>query len=393
MNRPRTRPGDLWARQDAEWRDPSGAAHPWPSTTDSTLLKMRIRGGFWEALARKQVTLLVTREYEHLMLALAVVDGVPRVSYWPMPHPSGIAVDQARGVVYVASTRNPNQVYQLAPAVGLLPRLDIAGGTLEGRPLLPVRSQFFPGCLYIHDLAIIGGTLHANAVGENAVVRIDDDGSRERVWWPRCIEAAGSAAFGRNHIQLNSIAAGSDISGSYFSASTDGISTRRPGHRNFSVDGAGVIFSGATREPITRGLTRPHSARFGPDGTLWVANSGYGQVGVIRDGRFESVAALPGWTRGLALHGGIAYVGTSRVIPRFRRYAPGIDGRRSVCGLHAVDTASGDLLGSVVWPGGNQIFGVDWIPQSLATGLPLPASGRRSREREKRLFYAFRATG
>ena len=35
---------------------------------------------------------------------------------------------------------------------------------------------------------------------------------------------------------------------SYFSASTDTVSARRPGHRNFAVNRRGVIFSGATRE-------------------------------------------------------------------------------------------------------------------------------------------------
>ncbi|MBN3876279.1 MULTISPECIES: hypothetical protein [unclassified Nostoc] len=52
------------------------------------------------------------------------------------------------------------------------------------RPLVPVRSCFFPGCLYIHDLALIGGALYANTVGENVVVRLDDDGCSHRVWWP-----------------------------------------------------------------------------------------------------------------------------------------------------------------------------------------------------------------
>ena len=34
---------------------------------------------------------------------------------------------------------------------------------------------------------------------------------------------------------------------------------------------------------------------------------------------------LPGWTRGLWFHGSTAFVGASRVIPRFSNYAPGFD--------------------------------------------------------------------
>src|SRR5439155_7446833 len=106
------------------------------------------------------------------------------------------------------------------------------------------------------------------------------------VWWPRCIETADGPDFGRNYLQLNSIAAGPDLAGSFFSASTDQPSARRPGHRNFAVDRRGVIFAGATREAVVRGLTRPHSARL-QGGRVWVDNSGYGELGVVEAGRFR----------------------------------------------------------------------------------------------------------
>ena len=63
-----------------------------------------------------------------------------------LPHPSGLAVDQARGIVHVASTRNPNQVFDLAPVRELMPRGDVPAAELGGRPLLPIRSRFLPGC-------------------------------------------------------------------------------------------------------------------------------------------------------------------------------------------------------------------------------------------------------
>src|SRR5207253_8648852 len=98
------------------------------------------------------------------------------------------------------------------------------------------------------------------------------------------------------HTQLNSIAAGSDLKNSFFSASCDRISSRRPGHKNFPVDGRGVIFSGATREPMARGLTRPHSARL-HERKVWVDNSGYGEFGFIEDEQLSVISKLPGWTR------------------------------------------------------------------------------------------------
>jgi hypothetical protein len=122
-----------------------------------------------------------------------------------------------------------------------------------------------------------------------------------------------------------------------------------------------------------------------------VDNSGYGELGICdaETGRCEPVARLPGWTRGLCFHERIAFVGTSRVIPRFRQYAPGLEVEASVCGVHAVDTHSGQLLGSLLWPYGNQIFSVERAPSELTTGFPFKAQGKRPSRREKTLFYTF----
>ena len=322
-------------------------------------------------------------------MAVAATSSGPLVSYLPLPHPSGLVVDRSRRVVHVASTRNPNQLYELRPASGALERLDLRAAPCKGRPLVPVRSRFLPGCLYLHDLALIGKELHGNAVGHNAVVRLAEDGQYRRVWWPRCIERAGRPVFGWNQLQLNSIAAGKDLGGSFFSASTDSPSSRRPGHRNFPVDGRGVIFSGRTREPIVRGLTRPHSARL-HKGRLWVANSGYGEVGVVEDERFSPVARLDSWTRGLCFCGGVTFVGASRVIPRFRCYAPGLRANADECGVYALDTRTGRWLGSLSWPYGSQIFALDWMPRADTLGFLFRVGGRRSARRENGFFYTFK---
>jgi uncharacterized protein (TIGR03032 family) len=338
---------DRWAAHDAQWRDPAQVVGLWEGGEKASE-RARVRGRFWEAL--EGACLLVTREYEHLVVALA--EG--RQTQMALPHPSGLAVQGER--VTVASTRNPNQLVELTPAAA------------EGRPLVPVRTEFHPGALYLHDLAYVGGVLHGNAVGQNAVVRLED-GRAERVWWPKAIETDGGPDFSKNYLQLNSIAAGASLEASFFSASTDRISSRRPGHRNFPVDGRGVVFSGKTREPIATGLTRPHSARL-HGRRLWVESSGYGELGVVADGRFEAVARLPGWTRGLGFHGEVAFVGTSRVIPRFHMYAPGLDLDRSLCGVHAVDTKTGETIGSLTWPEGNQVFAIEAVPLSLTSGFP-----------------------
>lgn len=377
----------LWQRSDRDFRDPAGVAgHSSDSDVDPRLLQQRVTGPFWDILKELDLTFLVTREYEHLVLALSG-SSAERVSYLRLPHPSGLTVDVARKRVYIASTRNPNQLFSLAPATSTKTRLDCDSIDLESRPLVPTRSIFLPGCLYMHDLAMIGGALHANAVGENAVVRIDDDGNVHRAWWPQCAELDDGPVFGQNHLQLNSIAAGRSIKSSYFSASTDVVSARRPGHHNFPVDKCGVIFSGRTREVIARGLTRPHSARLHND-QIWVDNSGYGEVGYIDAGHFHAVARLPGWTRGLCIRDNFLFVGTSHIIRRFEKYAPGLDADKCACGVHVVDLSTGQVVARIIWPFGYQIFSIEAAPASWTSGFP--CRRRRAKAFEKNLFYTFK---
>ncbi|MBV8084023.1 MAG: DUF4915 domain-containing protein [Chloroflexi bacterium] len=379
---------ELWAMHDAAWRQPAQVASQWhgAAEVDPKILRWMVTGEWWETLARLDLTLLVTREYEHLAMALSAPGGKPHVSYMPTPHPAGIAVDREGGAVYMASTRNPNQVFELRPVHGLLPRAGMEGVAPDDCPLLPVRSAFYPGCFYLHDLAFIGGQLHAASAGQNVIVKLAA-GRAEVVWWPCCVDDSGAPRTDRNYIQLNSIAAAESLERSHFSASTDHAGHRRPGHRNFPVDKRGVIFDGATREPLARGLTRPHSARL-HEGRVWVDNSGYGELSVVEGSKPEVAAHLPGWTRGLCFHQDVAFVGTSRVIPRFRSYAPGLEPDDCRCGVHAVEVASGRVLGSIVWPFGNQIFALEWLPRPVSSGFPFVAGHPRPAA-EKALFYSF----
>lgn len=385
-----SRLADMWTRHAAEWRDTAQVSSQWreAAAVDARLLACRTTRGWWSTLEQLGITLLVTREYEHLVLALASIQGRAKMSFFPMPHPSGLAVDRQRGNVYVASTRNPNQIYSFRPLESLLDRGDVHVPDNFGSPLMPATANYYPGSLYIHDLALIGGILHANAVGHNAVVRLAEGNRFERVWWPKCIEVNLDALFNRNYIQLNSIAAGKTLAQSFFSASSDTIGRLRPGHLHYPVDGRGVIFSGATREPICTGLTRPHSARLRKH-EIWVDNSGYGEVGMVRDGRLEVVRKLPGWTRGLCILDDVAFVGTSRIIPKFARYAPGLDAASSICAVHAVSCKTGEVVGSIEWPSGNQIFSIDWIRSDVTAGFPFRVP-RRKQKSETVLFYSYR---
>jgi hypothetical protein len=129
-------------------------------------------------------------------------------------------------------------------------------------------------------------------------------------------------------------------------------------------------------------------------GKVWVLNSGYGEFGVA-EANFLPHRTLPGWTRGLCFVKNYAFIGTSRVIPRFCHYAPGLAVDSSVCGVHALDLKSGEVVGSLVWERGNQIFGIESVPVAMSHGFPfLAPTGRGGRAKKKEaeeraLFYSF----
>lgn len=382
----------LWEQQNQEWRSPSQVVSLWKqaSDVDSRLLQYNVSGQWWDVVEACGLTLFITREYEHLVMAIQHSTQGPSLSFFPIPHPSGIAVDPSNDLLHIASTRNPNQIFDFVPITQTLPRNDSLPLEKAVLDLVPVGTRIYPGCLYMHDLAFIGENLYANAVGENSVIRLGKYGCYERVWWPQCIDSSTTDLFDRNYLQLNSIAAGNDIEHSFFSASVEKPSFRRPGHKNFPVNQRGVIFSGATRMPIVTGLTRPHSARL-HQSQLWVDNSGYGELGKASQGRLEVVAQLPGWTRGLFFHENLAFVGTSRVLKRFRQYAPGLQVEHSVCGIHAVDIQSGSILGSLTWPYGNQIFAIEGLSNQKTSGFPFRIGKKGRTNYEKNLFYAFQS--
>jgi uncharacterized protein (TIGR03032 family) len=355
-----------WDLADGEFREPQevlSLAVGWPAW-DGRLAAAEERGSFWEILRSLDVTLLVTREYEHAVLALSATEAGPLTTVLRVPHPSGVAVDRERRCVHLACTRNPNQVLELAPAAGWLDRTDRTARQ-SGLGLVARVTRFLPGCLYLHDLAIVGGRLMANAVGMNAVIDLTQPGVAP-VWWPAAIETEDGPDFSRNLIQLNSIAAGPSLEQSYFTASAAAPAATLPGELDWDIERRGVIFAGSTRQPVAQGLTRPHSARLDEHEHLWVADSGFGTLCRLAGDTGVVVARLPGWTRGLCLLKGFAFIGTSRIIPRFAHYAPGLDLAESTCGVHIVDTRTGEPVASLTWPNGNQVFAVDWVPSSYA---------------------------
>src|SRR5437763_16356169 len=64
----------LWAHHHGELRDPHQIVSQWRTATevDPALFECRVTGDWWSILDQLGITLLVTREYEHLVMAFSV---------------------------------------------------------------------------------------------------------------------------------------------------------------------------------------------------------------------------------------------------------------------------------------------------------------------------------
>ena len=130
-------------------------------------LEYNLHGSFLSLLEKLKITLLITREYEHLVIALNAKSGRLNQSFIHLPHPNGIAVNKRTGKVYIAATRSPSQIVELSLVSKLMKRDGYQVRAKEEKYLVPSRIKFYAGAYYFHDLAMIGDKLYANSVGKN----------------------------------------------------------------------------------------------------------------------------------------------------------------------------------------------------------------------------------
>jgi uncharacterized protein (TIGR03032 family) len=126
---------------------------------------------------------------------------------------------------------------------------------------------------------------------------------------------------------------------------TDSPEGWRPGKVN-----GGVIIDVESGETVARGFSMPHSPRV-HDGRLWVLDSGRARLCTvdIQSGKIETVAKLPGYTRGLAFAGRFALVGLSKI--REKSVFGGVpiaeQSEQRKCGVWVIDTHTGSMVATL----------------------------------------------
>ncbi len=168
------------------------------------------------------------------------------------------------------------------------------------------------------------------------------------------------------------------------------------GWRTMKV-GGGCVIDVANSETVCRGLTMPHSPRLAGD-RLLLLHSGLGELITLEpaSGRWETIAALPGYTRGLAIHGNLAFIGLSRI--RAGSSQEGVPiaarGEQLQCGFAVVDLRSGGILASFQFTSGiDELFDVQVLPGACSPFLAGPFADRVSRQQVWAVPPSFETTG
>ena len=139
----------------------------------------------------------------------------------------------------------------------------------------------------------------------------------------------------------------------------------RDGWRANKVSG-GCLIDVPNNVVVARGFAMPHSPRMA-SGRLFVLHSGRGRLEWVdpTNGRCETVCELPGYTRGLAIHGSLAFVGLSKI-----RESTSMDGvplaakrDQLKCGVWVVDLTRGVVVGFFeLLEGFDELFDVQVLP-------------------------------
>lgn len=222
------------------------------------------------------------------------------------------------------------------------------------------RQAHWSGPVMGHDLAWCGGKLWLVNTLFNGLTTIEMPWSFVPQWRPPFITAWEAG----DRCHLNGLAIKEDASGPAY-ASALGESDVVGGWRENKASG-GCLIDVTSGETVLKGLSMPHSPRI-YQGQLYLLNSGYGDlVQVSTDQRqVETLARLPGFTRGLDCFGGYAFVGLSQI--RETAVFGGLplqdSDQQLRCGLAVVNLATA-AVEAMFWfhSGVEEIFAVTVLP-------------------------------
>lgn len=227
------------------------------------------------------------------------------------------------------------QIWEFRNAPAIAPLVEPAG---QHDACFVPRASHVTGDIYVHEIAFAGDELWMVNTRFSCLCTLDPAYSFVPRWRPPFITSL--SADDRCH--LNGLAV---VDGEPKHVTALGETDTPHGWRANKAHG-GCLMEVKSGEIVSRGLSMPHSPRW-HDGRLWLLESGTGQLVLVdpTTGRRQSVAELPGFARGLALHGQFAFIGLSKIRATSTMDGVPLAERRDElkCGVAVVDLTSGRI--------------------------------------------------
>ena len=300
-------------------------------------------------LKRFALSLLVST-YQAGKLGVIGVDGETlRFSFHNFERAMGVAVGRDR--IAVGAT---GQVWFLRSTPEIAARIEPAG---HHDACFLTRSSHVTGEVQVHEMAWAADDLWIVNTAFSCLCTLDEQHSFVPRWRPPFISAL--AAEDRCHLNGLAMAEGQPR---YVTAMSE--TDTAGGWRPTKTTG-GCLISVPGGETVARGFAMPHSPRIHKD-KVWLLDSGRGRLVTVdpRDGETKLVAELPGYARGLAFIGSLAFVGLSKIreTPTFGGM-PITECREELkCGVAVVDLTSGRLISLLEFHSGvEEIFDVQLL--------------------------------
>ena len=302
-----------------------------------------------EILQKLGISILVSTYQAGKLITVRVVNGTLNTHFNNFPSPMGLACDGQRLAIGTAL-----QVweFQNQPDVGR--RIDPSGRT--DACFLP-RASHITGDIRIHEIAWAGDELWIVNTRFSCLCTVDKCHSFVPRWRPPFI--SGYAPEDRCHLNGFCLRDGQPRY-----ATALGHSDVAHGWREKKATG-GILMEIPSGKVLASGLSMPHSPRW-YDNKLWVLESGAGKLCTVdlNSGRVDTIATVPGFTRGLDFVGPFAVIGLSQV--RESNVFSGLPitkQKERYCGVWIVDTRNGQTVGFIRWEGAVQeIFAVQVLP-------------------------------
>jgi uncharacterized protein (TIGR03032 family) len=265
--------------------------------------------------------------------------------------PMGLAVDNGRMAI-----GSGNSVWFLRNMPAVAPKLEPLG---QHDACYMHRRIHVTGDIDIHELAWgVGEELWFINTRFSTLCTLDAISSFVPRWRPKFVSAL--APEDRCHLNGLCLQSGQP---KYVTALGE---TDTPGGWRANKQDGGLLIDVAHNLIVLRGLSMPHSPRLYAD-RLWLLESGQGGLATVdaKQGRWQTVATLPGFTRGIDFVGPLAFIGLSQVresavfsgIPLVERQA------ERICGVWVVNIQTGETVAFLRFEEGVQeIFAVQSIP-------------------------------